>query len=288
MPTNDAFSQISTAENDDLPIMPVGIWTEMKYRHVSAVSRIFSTSMKNRWDNRVYIDLFSGPGYAQIRDDGRILKASPLLAQSHPDPFTRYILCEKNPESAAALEARSQRLFPDNDVKVINADCNESLEAIMAHIPTPSSDSTVLSLCFADPYRLSNLRFVTLQALSSLLIDFLVLIPTGMDASRNIERYSEDTQDTPLDTFLGTSEWRAAWANREPRDQSADAFLTNFFSSRMSEFGYIDCSPQDSEVFRNPHRGQLLYRLAYYSRNELGNRFWRETKRYINPQGSLF
>ena len=46
----------------------------------------------------------------------------------------------------------------------------------------------MLALCLVDPCAVRNLKFSTIRDLSSLLVDFLVLIPSHMDANRNQAR----------------------------------------------------------------------------------------------------
>ena len=80
--------------DDGLIIPDVGLWSLKKYELVKNYARIFSTSMKNKWDCRVYIDLYAGAGYSKIRDNSKIVQASPLLAIDIPDRFDKYIFCE--------------------------------------------------------------------------------------------------------------------------------------------------------------------------------------------------
>ena len=83
--------------DDGLPIPEVGGWAETKYRLVSLYDSLFSTGMKRKWDQRVYIDLYSGSGYSRVRHSDKILLGSPLLALSVADPFDKYIFCEEDP-----------------------------------------------------------------------------------------------------------------------------------------------------------------------------------------------
>lgn len=69
--------------DDGLPTSPVGPWALQKYRLLDLYDTLFSTGMKRRWNRRVYIDLFSGPGHAKVRGTERIVETSPLFA----DPF---------------------------------------------------------------------------------------------------------------------------------------------------------------------------------------------------------
>ena len=69
----------------------IGSWGTEKYSLVRNYSQIFASSMKNKWQCRVYIDLFSGAGRAKIKDNGKIVDGSPMIALGIDDPFDRYI-----------------------------------------------------------------------------------------------------------------------------------------------------------------------------------------------------
>ena len=50
---------------DGLFCSEVGEWAEEKHSVVSLYAKLFSTGMKDRWDERVYIELYAGPGLCQ-------------------------------------------------------------------------------------------------------------------------------------------------------------------------------------------------------------------------------
>jgi three-Cys-motif partner protein len=147
----------------------------------------------------------------------------------------------------------------------------------------------VLSFCFADPFAVSSLRFDTIRRLSELLVDFLILLPTGMDASRNWKRqfiYAEE--ETSLDAFFGTKGWRQAWSAFSSGGKPFDAFVVDFYSERMREIGYSHGGVDSSVLIRNPDRNQRLYRLGFYSKSPLGETFWKQAVKYSSEQADLF
>jgi three-Cys-motif partner protein len=52
--------------------------------------------MKNKWDCRVYIDLFAGAGRVKIKNSQRVVDSSPFLALDIPDKFDLYLFCDKD------------------------------------------------------------------------------------------------------------------------------------------------------------------------------------------------
>ena len=77
---------------------PVGKWADEKHDRVSYYAKLFSTGMKAKWDERIYIELYAGAGYSKIRDTARIIAGSPIRALSLEHPFDKYIFCEKGAE----------------------------------------------------------------------------------------------------------------------------------------------------------------------------------------------
>ena len=107
-----------------------------------------------------------------------------------------------------------------------------------------------------------------------------------MDANRNVRWYYDPNNKT-LDNFVGTSEWREAWEKAELRGEPFWGFLTNFYAARMRELGYLEHAAEQAELIRSSEKNLPLYRLAFFSRHKLGERFWKEVKKYANPQGSF-
>jgi three-Cys-motif partner protein len=201
-------------DDDGLPTPEVGSWAEDKYQLVKCYATIFAGAMKSKWDCLAYIDLFAGAGRARIRESHKIVPASPLVVLDIPKPFSKYIFCELDVEKLSALEARVRNSYPSTDVAVIQGDCNESVDEILSSIPKHRKGWTVLTFCFADPYKLANLRFSTLERLAqNRRIDFLALIPSGMDANRNEREYTQPDNHA-VAHFVGGEQWREKWPNK--------------------------------------------------------------------------
>src|SRR5437764_2124862 len=116
------------AYEDGLVCPEVRRWAETKYRLVSLYDELFSTGMKNKWDKRVYIDLYAGAGYSRIQETVTILKGSPILALTVQQPFDKYIFCEENPELMAALQTRAKRTAPTADIDYVAGNCHAEIE----------------------------------------------------------------------------------------------------------------------------------------------------------------
>lgn len=273
--------------DDGLITSKIGAWGEDKYRLVSIYATMFATSMKDKWDCRVYIDLFAGAGWAQIEKTQRIVPASPMRALNIKDQFDKYIFCEQDSEKFSALQARISRDYPKVDSTLLQGDTNKLASQILQEIPKHKAGFKVLCFCFADPCKLKHLSFDTIRTLSSRFIDFLVLLPTHMDANRNVSSYINPTNKT-VDNFLGTSTWRDEWNKTKLQRENFGDFLADQFGKQMAAMNYLYSGISDTKLVRSTDKNLPLYRLAFFSRHKLGQKFWRDAMRYGADQLSFF
>ena len=113
---------------DGLRTTAIRRWALDKYRLVSLYSRLFSTGMKRKWPIRAYIDLYAGSGFSAIEEINQLYWGSPLLALGVPDPFNKYVLCERDAVSLQALSERVTRFFPNANVRLVAGDCDQKID----------------------------------------------------------------------------------------------------------------------------------------------------------------
>lgn len=276
----------SLAGLDDGLLTPeVGAWAEHKYSLIRLYNDLFSTGMKQKWDRRIYIDLFAGPGKARIKKTNRIVLASPLISLAVQDKYDRYIFCDEDERNLETLRQRVNTEFPGIDVVFVLGDCNAKVAEICDAIPKPSSMQRVLSFCFVDPFSL-GIAFATIRLLSEYLMDFLILLALAMDANRNEAKYAEEHNDR-INRFLGITEWRGRWEAASKKDPSFRRFLAREYASQMVGLGYLGGSVDNSIEIRSDEKNLPLYNLAFFSRHRRGYDFWRQVQKY-SLQPSLF
>ncbi len=106
--TKDEYPESSSNVADDGRFCPgVGEWAEEKHSVVSLYAKLFSTGMKGKWAERVYVELYAGSGFAKIKHTSRVIAGSPIRALTLEHPFDKYIFCERQGKE---LEARKQRV----------------------------------------------------------------------------------------------------------------------------------------------------------------------------------
>lgn len=278
------FDPIIDVSDDGLVIPTVRRWSEEKYNLLGAYANIFTTSMRKKWHQMVYLDLFAGAGYAKIKSTNRIVKSSPLIALSLPHKFTKYILCEENKEKFDALSARVTRDYPELDVTLIHGDVNTKVLEVKKAMPRYGKGNLLLSFAFVDPFSL-NLDFNTIKTLGSRLnMDFLILLALGMDANRNFKKYLQ-TNSGKVARFIGDEDWVSRTDNLT---SSSDfmRFLSNSYDNNMISLGYKEA--EDKQIIRSYVKNLSLYHLAFYSKHDLGNQFWNEMRKQTDKQISLF
>lgn len=280
------FDPIIETKDDGLFIPDVGEWSIEKYKLVGGYCEIFSTGMKDKWNQLVYIDLFAGAGYSRIKGTGKVLYSSSLIALSVPYPFTKYILCEKDPERFAALEDRVRRDFPNRNVALICGDSNENIDQVIEAIPRFRRGNTLLPFCFVDPFSL-NLKFSTIKALGgNSLMDFLILQALHMDANRNFAVYLEEENEKIAD-YLGMPDWRERFKEKGlPTRKDFVRFLAEQYEKQMASINYKTAGKRHQ--IRSRAKNLPLYYLAFYSKHPRGNEFFDNVNHYLNPQGKLF
>jgi three-Cys-motif partner protein len=273
-------------EDDGLPRGEVNRWAEDKYRLLSLYGELFSSGMKNKWEQRVYIDLYAGAGYSHIQGTQMFLKGSPIIALTVSSPFDRYIFCEESEELLGALKARVERIAPQADVKYVPGNCDVKIEEICGNIPKPSSAEKVLSLCLVDPFDF-GIKFDTLRRLSRVYIDFVVLLAIGMDANRNYDHYVEGNSPK-IDEALGNTEWRERWKAVARKRSNFRPFLAAEFSKSMESLRYLPTPLDRMKLVRSDEKNLPLYYLALFSRSQTAHRFWDQVLKYGTDQTNLW
>jgi three-Cys-motif partner protein len=255
-------SELPPPEDDHLYIPPpVGGWSRDKHHFLQRYVNAFTTSMRKKWPELHYIDLFAGAGLERYKDTGKLGWGSPLIAAQAPYSFAQLHLCEKNQRKYEALAERVRRFF--SSAQVILGDANDEVNTVLATIPRRT-----LSLAFLDPYGL-HLNFETLRTLSTRQVDLIILFPDRVDMLRNWEKVYEKDLDSNLDRVLGpAADWRGL--RRETAARTWADGMRRLYVSQIESLGY-----SEFEYERIEARGRPLYVLIFCSKDKAGARIWR-------------
>lgn len=270
---------------DGLPYNDVGIWTEEKHRLVAYYAAQFSGAMKEKFQQRVYIELYAGAGYSRIRDTDRVIPGSPINALGLKDPFDKYIFCEADDEKREALQIRVQRHAPNADVTFVPGDCDVNVGKIAGAVPRHSPVNKVLSLCFVDPNDI-GIKFATLRALGGKrMVDFVVLLALYMDALRAEQQYVRNP--SKINQLLDTESWKERWRDAKPKGTDFPHFLAEEFAASMAVMGYIPPPIYSMKKIFYYEKNFPLYALGLFSRHPLAYRLWADALKYTDDQFRL-
>ena len=272
-------------DDDRLICGDVHRWAEDKYRLFALYDELFSSGVKNKWDRRVYTDLYAGAGFSRIQGTRTFLKGSPIIALTVTCPFDKYIFCEEDEQLLAALNARAGRIVPEANVSYVPGNCGEKADEIFEAIPKASSKNRVISLSMVDPFDF-GLKFETLKKLSEVYMDFIVLLAIGMDANRNYDHYVEGNSPK-IDEALGNTKWRERWKLAGSRRSNFRQFLAVEFSKSMESLVYLPTPLERMKLVRSNEKNLPLYYLALFSRHDTGHKFWEQVLKYGTDQNSF-
>lgn len=255
---------------DGLPIRDSGVWIEKKHKPLVYYSEIFNQAMKDKpWDERIYFELFAGPGRCFVRETKKDEPGSPL--QVVETNYTKFIFVEMSKDAAEALAARIDGLANASKVEIWCGDCAEAIEKIV--IPPRS-----LTFTFIDPTRIGHAPFKLIKDLAAKArSDILINIPTGTDIKRNLHNYlARSGADSPLTRYLGSDEWKRIPTN------SPSNFCRGFLELyeeqlRRLDYNFVGNLQQVTTPGNVP-----LYYLFFASKHPLGEKFWNDTLKRVN------
>ena len=258
MTTNN--ESISLA-SDGYVALEFGSWAEDKLSHLDKYCSIFNTATRKRWKNRVYIDLFSGPGKCLRKGTKREFNGSPLLALNCDTPFTHYYFNDINPEYIEALEKRTQNF--SYEMYYINKDCNLAIDEILTKIPS-------YSICFAyiDPYYL-EIKFDTIRKLTTTrAVDLLITFQIGMARRNFLQPNFEMKQFFPPDI-----DWKQFPNDIIKGGRIITRPVLDAYENGLVELGYPKQNMIDDVLERNTRNAPLYY-LIFASKHKLGTQLY--------------
>jgi three-Cys-motif partner protein len=227
--------------------------------------------VKNKFPGGVvYLDVMAGPGRCIEEKTGDEFPGSPYVALDCD--FSRYCFVEEDPDLFNALATRLANHPKRERIILRNQSWTE-----LALSGAFGFDARTLVVAFVDPTGISQLPWSAVRSLLRLpRVDVLATIQYRLAIVWNAPQYKRAVnQDTALDKFLDSPLWRE-WPDRDATEfgrMAIDAFIgkvgeEGFKTSRQIPVG----------------EGQALYRLALFSRNDLADKFWRETLK-IDEEG---
>ncbi len=281
--------------DDGLPLRRSGLWVSEKLHYLRRYIDIFAASMRNQpWRERYYIDLFSGPGKCLVRETRDVCLGSPLLALTTQHPFTGYFFVDLDPLNIDALRQRCSASPIASSVRYKVGDSNTIVTQLVKQIQTIDRENipgrySCLNLAFLDPDGL-ELQWETVATLAQpYSMDLIIHYPEG-GLNRSMRKVYEKEEQTAVDRFFGSEEWRAIYA--QWWNQGVHRRLIDFYKERLRDLGYKEVLQGDEvgyePLIRSTTRKAPLYRLLFACKHPLGYKFWQAvTRRDVYGQARL-
>ena len=270
--------QYLTNENDNLPCRDSQDYAKDKLTILKGYMGRFTTAMKDKkWRTLNYIDLQAGPGKNRFSPSGDVMLGSPLLALTTRFAFDNLFLVEMGAQEFGALTARVGASDRKTHVKLYNKDCNTAVDEIVEHIGQSDAEYIAgvwpsLNLAFLDPEGL-EVQWQTVEKLAGLSRMDLIINFSTSGITRNASLAAANEDDTTVDRFFGTREWRTIYDEIRNQDSSVvRRTLIDFYLRRLKDMGYVETVPQEKE-FKN-QRNVQIYTMIFASKNDLGIKFW--------------
>jgi three-Cys-motif partner protein len=239
-----------------------GPWAQDKLSHLEKYCSIFNTATHKRWKNRVYIDLFSGPGKWIRKGTKQEFDGSPLLALNSKIPFTHYFFNDINSSYIEALKKRTQNYM--FKIEYTNQDCNIAADEILEKLPA-------YSICFTyvDPYYL-EIKYDTIKRLTATrAVDLLIIFHIGMAKRNFLQPNSEMMQFFPTGM-----DWRQLPNNVIKGGRISTRAVLDAYESGLVKLGYPKENMVDTILERNTRNAPLYY-LIFASKHKLGTQLYK-------------
>ncbi len=253
---------------DGLPVQCVGSWVEDKYYYLERYLNASREARRKFSDknNAVFIDLFSGPGKCIIKNEQRETDGGVIRVLKREEaPFNETFLFDLNKINTDALK---QRIDPKLKCHIKEGDSNFLINSLVANLLKHPFKR--YHFIFIDPFGPDGLKFKTLVELATLdRMDMLIHFPI-MAIRRNWKSWIKK-ENTILDDFLGTNDWRDK-INSSPGAKIFDV-LINIYKNELQKIGYVFDFALRVVTVKNT-KNAPLYDLILVSKKPLAQRIW--------------
>lgn len=245
-----------------------GEWTRDKLDMVESYLDAYTTALKKKSFQLVYIDAFAGTGTINLRnkdkDARQFLEGSAIRAKNiDKRPFDKILLVEKNRCRHAELR---KRMNADQDprIHIFNEDANSFLKNLSCNWHTHRG------VLFLDPFA-TEVEWSTIENIESFkALDTWMLFPT-MAIMRLLprDRLPDEKYRPILNRAFGDKSWKNLYhrssqltffnddlGNQKERDKGP-AEILGIYKKRLQDL-YGNRFMEDSATFRNSTNAQLF------------------------------
>jgi len=266
--------------DDGLPAVEVGEWAKEKHDRLRRYLDISQGARKmfltGNSKSATFIDLFCGPGRAQVKGTREWIDGSAVAAwkssQESGAPFSDIYVSDINDTLRKATVERLTRLnAPVRELAGSAVD----VAAKLAGTINPYG----LHFAFIDPFSLGSLDFKIIQSLATVKRMDMLIHVSKMDHQCNLN-INLQTDASPLDHFIPG--WRERIDKNRPQ-QEIRRQIVEYWRALVETTGKR--ASTDWNLIKGS-RGQHLYWLLLVAEHSLAHKFWGAAT--DDGQGTLF
>ncbi len=267
--------------DDGLPAEEVGVWSLEKHEYLRRYLDISRGARRKVLGpgkaGATFVDLFSGPGRARIRETGQWIDGSAIAAwkigQEGNAGFSEILVSDIDERRREACVERLRRLAAP--VRGLRGSAVAAAKEVSQTV-----NPYGLHFAFLDPYNLGELDFDINEALSQLRrIDMLIHVSV-MDLQRNLER-NIAAPGGAFDTFAPG--WRGS-VNVNSSQVEIRRQVFEYWRDRVAQLG---ADPANDVRLITGEKNQQLYWLLLAAKHALARKFW-SVAANVEKQRSLF
>lgn len=231
----------------------------------------------SKWQRRILIDPFCGPGRIRVRGEQHSRDGGSLIAYRQSvasgAPFSRVMVGDLDGDRARACQTRLVHLGATVDA--FTGPAHETVP----YMVDVAARLNGLCLAYVDPYSVAPLHFSIFEQLARLKVDLAVHFSV-MDVARNVDAEMDPERARFDDVGPG---WRADPAfKRLSKSSLGNAFFAHWLKL-VTDLGF---GTSHSMPLICNSTGGPMYRLVFFTRHESPKRIWTEVSR--NETRDLF
>ncbi|MBX5130963.1 three-Cys-motif partner protein TcmP [Rhizobium lentis] len=257
----------------------VGSWATTKHeylrRYIDISRGVRQRFIGPRSAGATYIDLFSGPGRAKIRNgefiDGSCVAAWEMSRRGG-SPFSEVIIADSDPVRLQLAEHRLRKAGAP-----VKAHLGKAADT--AKVIAKGLNPYALHFAFIDPFNLGAFDFEVMKAFAGFQrIDTIVHV-SKMDLQRNLG-FNVKAQQDAFEIFA------PGWRSVVDLSQPQAGIRRGVFDHWRNLVAGAGIAPSANMKLITGSKGQHLYWLLLAAKHDLAHKFWKEASN--DGQGSLF
>ena len=184
-------------------------WFKVKVEVIQSYLRAFVMNASARTTEIIFVDLFAGNGLYSFGYQKEIFAGSALAALSSDLPITKWILCERDPESLKHLHRRVNHFFNRKNVEVLDLELPQLTDKFRKLFASSKGGNKPAVFCLVDPFNF-DIPLTTMDSLASLGFNFLMPFTFMLNDRFNYEHYLQEHPERLL-RYLGISNFEKVW-----------------------------------------------------------------------------